>query len=343
MWLLEPGLKKKLEENTQLYAEEQIIFESKYEPAGYVVNAGLAEIEIVGVITKRPDFLAYLFGGNNTTYGEISGAIEAANADRKVSDIQLNIDSPGGAFDGLFDLLATIQQSSKPISSYVDGMAASAAYAIASQTGSIIVKNRSALVGSIGVVASFYTDSGLKRITSTQAPKKAPDPDTTAGRKAIVEQLDALHELFVEAIAAGRGTDEKTVNRKYGQGALILADEALKRGMIDSIENTGLKGVKNVEAKTEDYQAGIDAERDRVLAHLTMGEASGDMKTACLAIRDGSAMTAELQAKYLAAGMNKADIKRRQDDDIDVDGKTEVDPGTQVIDMIEKKMGVNNG
>ena len=62
-------------------------------------------------------------------------------------------------------------------------------------------------------------------------------------------------------------------------------------------------------------QEGRDQERDRVNAHLTMGEASGDMKTAIGAIGDGSAMTATLQAKYLAAGMNRSDVQARQDDD----------------------------
>ena len=38
-----------------------------------------------------------------------------------------------------------------------------------------------------------------------------------------------------------------------------------------------------------------------------MGEASGDMKTAIAAAKDGSEMTATLQAQYMAAGMNRAD------------------------------------
>ena len=62
-------------------------------------------------------------------------------------------------------------------------------------------------------------------------------------------------------------------------------------------------------------QEGRTEERDRVGAHLTMGEASGDMKTAIDAVQDGSAMTATLQAKYMAAGMNRSDVQARQDDD----------------------------
>lgn len=343
MWLLEPTLKKKFEESTQVFSAEQRDYEAAYSSDDIGDAGDTAEINVVGVLTKRPDFFAYYMGGGNTLYGDIVSAINTANTVNKFKSIQLNIDSPGGSFDGLFDLLGAIQGSAKPIRAYVNGIAASAAYAIASQADSITVSNRSARVGSIGVVASYYTGSAIKRITSTQAPKKAPDPSTDEGRQDIVAELDALHALFVEAIAAGRGVDEKTVNKKYGQGAMLLADEALKRGMIDKIESTGLREVKTVEVKTDEFKAGIEAERDRVLAHLTMGEASGDMVTACKAIRDGAAMTAELQAKYLAAGMNKADIDRRQADNVNIDGKKETDAGSEVIDIIERKLGVVNG
>ena len=345
MWLLEPTLKKKFEENEHaVFTLEQAEYETAYKREAYSLVGESANIRIEGVLTKRPSFFAYFFGGGNTTYPEIVEAIDEANADRKVDSIQLNIDSPGGNFSGLFDVLGAIQASKKPVRAYVKDMAASAAYAIASQADSITVNNRSALVGSIGVVVQYYTPAGLDIITSTQAPKKAPDPRTDEGRKAIVEELDALHALFVEAIATGRGVDEKTVNKTYGRGAVLLADEALKRGMIDKIESTGLREVEKVEVtKTDEFKAGIEAERDRVLAHLTMGEASGDMVTACKAIRDGAAMTAELQAKYLAAGMNKADMDRRQADNVNIDGKKETDAGSEVIDIIERKLGVVNG
>ena len=65
-------------------------------------------------------------------------------------------------------------------------------------------------------------------------------------------------------------------------------------------------------------QQGETNERDRVSAHLTLGEASGDMKTALAAVADGSFMTAALSAKYMAAGMNRQSIGDRQDDDPDL-------------------------
>lgn len=59
---------------------------------------------------------------------------------------------------------------------------------------------------------------------------------------------------------------------------------------------------------------GVTQERDRVCAHLHMGDASGAHEVAAEAIREGSGMTMELNAKYLAAGMNRNATTARQVD-----------------------------
>lgn len=105
---------------------------------------------------------------------------------------------------------------------------------------------------------------------------------------------------------------------------------------------------KHPELYAELVNIGVMAERDRVTAHLTMGEASGDNKTAVEAIKDGSEMTATLQAKYMAAGMNRADINARGEDDAGASGAdsvdtTEADAGTEadtVASIVEAKLGV---
>jgi hypothetical protein len=57
---------------------------------------------------------------------------------------------------------------------------------------------------------------------------------------------------------------------------------------------------------------GAQRERSRAVAHLTMGESSGDLKTALASIRNGADLTFEIQAQYLAASMNRADTAERQ-------------------------------
>lgn len=304
-----------------------------------------AEIAIKGVLTQRPSFLAMLFGGGNTTYGEVIAALAQAEADPTVERIDLMIESPGGEFDGLFDVLAAIQATNKPIRAMISSLGASAAFAIASQANEIIAANVATRVGSVGVVATIGVKDDEVTITSTNAPKKRPDVSTEEGRAMVREELDAMHEIFVDAIASGRDTTSEKINAEFGQGATLLAGEALKRGMIDGVGAKTLSLVKNASIKSvrkggkttekgpmdlttlkashpDVYAAamedGVLKERDRCTAHLIAGEASGDMKTAVGAVKTGAAMTETLRAEYFAAGLNRNDLARRQADDGDV-------------------------
>jgi ClpP class serine protease len=331
-----------------------------------------AEVIIHGVLTKSPSLLAMLFGGGNTTYGEIVDAIATAEQDDAVDNITLAIDSPGGAFDGMFDAIAALQTAKKPIRAVIANLGASAAYALASQAGEIVAGNKSARIGSIGVAADFWVDENEVSIASSAAPKKRPDVTTAEGRAIVREELDALHELFVDTIATGRDTTVDIVNANFGQGATLLAEEAQRRGMIDAVlgaptlvrdkpttaRSTGaeIRGtVMDIDTLRTQHpdvyaaavQIGVNEERDRVTAHLVMGEASGDWATAHAAAQDGSAMTGAIQAKYMAAGMNRRDMDTRADDETNAGGGDDADPGTDpgatVASLVEEKMGVSRG
>ena len=329
---------------------------------------GVAEISVTGTLTNTPDMIAMFFGGGNTTYSEIITAIKIAENDSSVNSVVFNINSGGGHFDGLFDALAAMQNMVKPTKSIIHNLGASAAFAIATQADTVYASNIAARIGSVGVAVTFYNDDHEIDITSTESPKKRPDVKTDEGVDMVREELDALHEIFVEAIANGRGISATDVNANFGRGATVLANDALKRGMIDGVltsmnhtTTTTANSGKQPEAINMDLQQlqaqhpetfaaavqqGIDSERDRVTAHLTMGESSGDMKTACEAISSGTAMTATLQATYMAAGMNRSDVSRRQQDDASAtagDNATvsdDTDVASDVVSLIESKLGL---
>lgn len=300
----------------------------------------VAEIRISGVITKAPDLMAMLFGGGNVTWPEIVAALASADADPAVKRAELRIDSPGGSIDGMFEAMAAAEAFSKPLRAVLHNTCASAAYAIASQCGEIVAANRAVRIGSVGIVASFYNDENVIEVTSTDAPDKRPDVTTEAGKAVVREELDAIHELMTESIAAGRKSTPEKVNADYGRGATLLADEALKRGMIDAVTGSPalriVKPVKPTSATTAEQEkvmdlnelkaqhpavyaaavgVGVAEERDRVCAHLIMGDASGDMATAIKATKEGTAMTASLQATYMAASVARRDTDNRTEDD----------------------------
>jgi ClpP class serine protease len=315
-------------------------------------------INITGVLTNEPDILAEWFGGGNTTYKQIREAVAAAENDDDVSEIVFEVDnSPGGSVAGLFEAMSDIAGTTKPTSTAVHNMAASATYALISQTDKITASNEGARFGSVGVVVDSFISKNLVSVTSTEAPDKRPDLATDEG-KAVVQKgkgLDQIHSLMARKIGNGRGKTEAEVNAGFGRGSVMLAAQASKAGMIDKIKTTAAKSsgikqeatnmdLKELKAKHSDVydaavQEGIDQERDRVNAHLKLGSQSGAMETALKAIEDGSGMTMTLQAEYMSAGMKNTEVTSRQEDnpDVKVDGSDE-DPPTSEAEKFDDEV-----
>lgn len=325
------------------------------------VEGRTAVIPIDGVLTEKPDFFAAFFGGGNTTYPRIRSAIAEANSNDKIKDIVLKFgSSPGGNITGMFQTIDAIADSTKPIRATVENQATSAAYGLASRADSIVAANKATTFGSVGVALDTYVDKDEVSITSTNAPEKRPDLSTDEGKASVRKHLDEIHDLFATAIAIGRNTTVEAVNKNYGRGAVVLADTALKAGMIDSIgavgqnetktANGGTNGGKSMDLKTlmTDHpdlyaaakKAGADEERDRVFAHLKLGEASGAIETAIKAIRDGSGLTLSLQAEYQSASMTKNAMDARTDDNPDIGAIEPPKPGAKVDKFGEEVMAL---
>ena len=240
-----------------------------------------------------------------------------------------------------------IRNTRKPVTAYVSNMAASAAYWLASQADEISAQNAMTRVGSIGTVQTLLVNPSVKQITSSNAPKKRPDVTTEAGVKTVVEHLDDVEALFIADVAAGRSVTEKKVKSDFGQGGLLLAEEAKSVGMIDTISE-GATGVpaaastqtqaassgdvkqesKNMDLKTlkaehpsvfaEAVAVGVEEERNRCQAHLKLASSSGNTEYAFECIRDGVGMNALVQAEHMAAAMSKLNIAAAQADEAEV-------------------------
>jgi ClpP class serine protease len=427
MWLMKKSLAEAIENARAKALEPPAFIMAAFEREVAMASSGgdprifkragdVAEIVIQGALTPKPDWYAYWMCGGNTTYPEIIQALALAGADASIKRVVLNISSPGGYVEGMFDALGALEAFKKPKETLA-AQADSAAYAFAAMGGKVTARNKASEFGSVGVCITYVRYEGVDiiDIVSSNAPNKRPDPATKEGQAVIREGLDAVEELFLDAIARGRGTDVKTVAKSYGRGAVFLASAALKAGMIDAIagvelraeatdesgdedpsEEDGGQGDGEEEAqrlaspaalasppataaqpttaapvppstatapaapkpdatagiggaattrkrmtkeelkaqhpelfsavfndgkaegekgKAEAVAAAVTTERDRVEGHLIMGEASGEMKVALESVRSGATMTVALQAKYMAAGMNKRDREARTEDD----------------------------
>lgn len=186
------------------------------------------------------------FGGTSTV--AVRGALRRAAGDDRVRAIVLRIDSPGGHVAGTDDLardVARVVAGGKRVIAYVEDMAASAAYWVASQA-SEIVANPSALIGSIGAFVVLEDSSKAAEIAGVKvhviqtgefkAIGVPGAPITDEQVAAVRTEIDALAELFFGAVASGR---KSKMTRKQvdavADGRVWIAAEAKGLGLIDRI------------------------------------------------------------------------------------------------------------
>lgn len=203
------------------------------------VRDGTAVVPVLGPIFPRANLVNASAGG--TALDAIMRDFRVAQASSAVDRVVLLFDSPGGVVSGLGEAADSIRGAAKPVTAFVTGIAASAAYWLASQATELVLEP-AASVGSIGVVASLSRQvqpgaDGRQsfEVTSSGAPRKRPDPSTEAGRAAIQEEVDAIEAVFVADVAAGRKRTPAYVRKEFGQGGMVPAARAVEAGMADRI------------------------------------------------------------------------------------------------------------
>lgn len=197
---------------------------------------GVAHAQIKGVLSNKVSLFDKLFGYAPTlTYQEIIDMADQVDSDPRVKELVIHADSPGGYSMGADDASIAISLINKPVTTMIEGQLASAAYYVTAGSDKIIATSEQNQIGSIGTVVTIPIDVEAVRISSSDAPNKAPDVTTTEGKAVIQKQLDEIQSLFVRRVAEGRGVSIQKVQSDYGQGGVFLARQALAAGMIDEI------------------------------------------------------------------------------------------------------------
>lgn len=170
---------------------------------------------------------------------------------------------------------------------------------------------------------------GRGAVMLASAAKAAGLIDKVPSRGARVAGTAAQAERRLAACAAdtqstptgaepARGeSDDPTPPSAAGKTRKVMNEEELKaqhRALYDSIVEA---------AEKRGAEAAVAEERDRIGAHLALGEKSGDMKTALDAVKAGTAMTQTLMATYMAAGMNRSDREAHAGDSAAAEGALE--------------------
>lgn len=206
---------------------------------GSTIRNGRAVVPMVGTIFPRASMINASTGG--TSLDALLHDVRVAEASADVDQIVLLVDSPGGMVSHVGEAADMLRATSKPVTAFVTGMGASLAYWLASQAGEIVL-DRSASVGSIGVVATTSRQESPGQdgrrsyeIVSSGAPMKRPDPGTEEGRASIQAEVDAIEAVFIADVAAGRGVSPDRVRESFGRGGMVNAARAVDVGMADRI------------------------------------------------------------------------------------------------------------
>lgn len=214
---------------------------------GYDVINGSAVIPVEGVIAKRMNLFSRISGGCSTQL--IERDIKDALDDPSVQQIILNIDSPGGTIDGTFELANFVfnQRGRKPIIAYTDGIMMSAAYAIGAAADKIYISGDTAMVGSIGVVASHQDISkweeriGVKTTEIYSGKYKRllsnHEPLSSEGRESMQATVDHLFSVFVDSVAKFRGTSSRDVLDRMSTNIkpYFIGKHAIAAGLVDGV------------------------------------------------------------------------------------------------------------
>lgn len=225
------------------YADDKI--EAKARPSAEKKGA-VAVLPIFGIVNQRVADKDVSAGGM-FSIDKFTQTFRNAVADPNVKAIVLNIDSPGGGVFGVSELADEIYnaRSQKHVVAVANSMAASAAYWIASAADEVVV-TPGGMVGSIGVymmhddLSAAYEMAGVKT-TIIQAGKYKTEgnslqPLTDEARAALQEDVNSYYDMFVDAVAKGRGATSSAVKNGYGEGRVLNAKDAKAEGMVDRVD-----------------------------------------------------------------------------------------------------------
>lgn len=298
------------------------------ESPSYSVDNRTATIKIRGLLVPSA---SCDYGDWVTGYNYINQYLAKANNDPFVDEIVLDIDSGGGYVKGLDDVIETIANLSKPITTYASGDMYSAAYYLGSSTNNITAEKDSG-VGSIGVYVVHSEDSkALEKWGETYSIFRSGkwkgafnwfSPLAKHEKERLQQGVDEAASLFFNHVAYKRDIDTMTI--AGWQGDTFTATKAKELGLIDEIVGktvTQSPVEKFLETKAESSATTnpqpkeLDMDLVQALAENSNLKAQVADKETALASKD--AKIAELQAK-----LNEQQANNRNKAVADLEAKT---------------------
>jgi signal peptide peptidase SppA len=172
-----------------------------------------------------------------------------------VKTIILLIDSPGGTVDGTQAFADAIAASPKNTKAVIDGMMCSAALWIGCACNEVIATSNTDIIGSIGTTIQWYDSTAylekngivLRQFNASKSidkNKEFRDANNGNGKLLVQQYLDPTNDEFIQSVQANRAGKFNTKTEDIFTGKVYLAKDAMKFGLIDSIQpmNQALTG-----------------------------------------------------------------------------------------------------
>jgi signal peptide peptidase SppA len=208
------------------------------------VQGAVRVLPLVGTLFPRASEMAESSGVMSLSRWRAE--LNRAAADPSISAIVLDVDSPGGAVFGTPEAADAVHaaRGRKPVVAVANGMAASAAYWIASQADELVIAP-GGQVGSIGVIrahedlSAALEKEGVK-ITLIAAGKYKTEghpfgPLSAESLAHFQSVVDEYYRSFTAAVGRGRGVSASVVKAGFGEGRMVMARQAVTLGMADRI------------------------------------------------------------------------------------------------------------
>lgn len=227
-------------------ADDRAVREARRQATAIAGGSGIAVLPLYGIITQRGNRVEDVSGPGCVSTQQFAGALRQALADDSVSQILIDIDSPGGSVYGVSELADEIvsARSQKPVVAIANSLAASAAYWIGCSASEFYV-TPGGEVGSIGVWQAHFDYSqalaaeGVKPTLISAGKFKVEGnpyvPLDEDARAFMQSRVDDYYASFTKAVSRGRGVPIAHVREGMGQGRVLGAEAAKAQGMVDGV------------------------------------------------------------------------------------------------------------
>ncbi|MDE1170426.1 MAG: signal peptide peptidase SppA [Verrucomicrobium sp.] len=213
----------------------------------YVSGAASASDKIVLI-----DLRGLIDSAGSGDYGadlvdDIRLQVEQAARDRDVKGVVLRIDSPGGevtASDEIYHYISSLRDGGKPVTVYMESIAASGGY-YSALGGTYLMANPLSLTGSIGVILETFNVGdllgkiGVRALVIKSGKMKdllSPFRPATPEELAYVQGLiNETYSRFVGLVAKERKLDEAKLRAGIADGRVLSGAQAKDAGLVDGL------------------------------------------------------------------------------------------------------------